>query len=196
MDTNKDIMLTINNGKASKYSPYRWLYYVYLPSIRRWKVGVAKNISNRMNSLGLQSLEGRDRIYEGTDYVVLFKRKYLSNTAFKYEKAIHSQSDLYRVPSTEKPLQSGNTELYWQDIGHTFIDYIPVSDIPIKVKKEPVKKVNVYAGLGYTYNKQLDKFYLRMVDKDGNKVTRGWKKESSAKEKVKLYLSMGYTITN
>lgn len=140
-NTNTTNTNTTNTKKKKEIFTKVKLYYVFLPKFNVYKIGcTSQSLKSRMFSVAAagititsNNITSEEKVLhntpvEGEDYIVLFLREYKYATAYKYESAIKRHNKDVKVPNDCKPLKNGNTELFWMDISHTFIDSIPASD--------------------------------------------------------------------
>lgn len=92
-----------HHQKQSKRAnePFARLYYVYLPDIDMYKLGVSTYKSSSLSS---------------AKYIMLWQKWYAYEDAIMLEHVIHTELSDYRYKGTKRLLRAGNTELYKSNV--------------------------------------------------------------------------------
>lgn len=89
--------------------PFGRLYYVYIPSIDMYKLGVT---SFKSSSLAT------------TKHIILWEKLYTYQDAVDLEHDIHIKLSEFRYKGSKKLLRAGNTELYKQNVENQILDIL------------------------------------------------------------------------
>ena len=80
-----------------------YVYYVYFPDLKKFKLGVASSLTKRIN-------------YFGTPAVVILKKRFTYLKAVSIEHELMNALEQFRYKGSTKLLPSGNTELFDEDV--------------------------------------------------------------------------------
>ena len=89
--------------------PFGRLYYVYIPSIDMYKLGIT---SFKSSSLAT------------TKHTTLWEKLYTYQDAVDLEHQIHTELSEFRYNGSKKLLRAGNTELYKQNVENQILDIL------------------------------------------------------------------------
>ena len=89
--------------------PFGRLYYVYIPSIDMYKLGVTVFKSSSLAT---------------TKHIKLWEKLYTYQDAIALEHLIHTRLSEFRYKGSKKLLRAGNTELYKQNVENLILDIL------------------------------------------------------------------------